>query len=115
MNDPLTEMRFWQQVRTDAERTIACNTAEADGIRSWIDVAGYSHLIKVIGTPFVEIGHIVIIDTHAIDAGFAAAVQRDFAAQRRAQRLATRQGWYRPGLLAASAVVDPKAIISGLC
>ena len=71
--DVLTEVRFWQQVMTDSERTIICEPDLESRIKGWIDARGLGGLITVEASPYCPPGRLIILDPHAIDAALAEA------------------------------------------
>lgn len=70
-NDPLTEVRFWAQVMTDAQRTVICSPDLESRIKGWVDARMMGGLIKVIPNPVCPDNQIWVIDEHAIEASTA--------------------------------------------
>lgn len=71
MTDPheiLSEIRFWQQVMTDTERTVVCSPANKDRIQGWIDQQSLDHLLTVQAIPIPRDTEIYVIDHHAVEA-----------------------------------------------
>ena len=51
MSDPLTELRFWQQVIGDARRTVLCPPEMESRCKGYVDARGLGGVITVKATP----------------------------------------------------------------
>ncbi|TMR06911.1 hypothetical protein ETD83_02505 [Actinomadura soli] len=72
-----TEIQFWAQVLTDAERTICCSHENESRIKCWIAARGLSGRYKVIATPVVPDSELIVVDERAIDAAMSEALHRE--------------------------------------
>lgn len=68
VNDAMTEIRFWAQVMTDAERTIVCSPANKDRIQGWIDARRLGHILTVAVSPIPGGTELYVIDHRAMGA-----------------------------------------------
>lgn len=75
-NDPLTEVSFWAQVLTDAERTVVCSPENESRIKTWVATRGLSGSITVLVSPIVRDDQLIVMDPHAFDAMRAQREQR---------------------------------------
>lgn len=82
-NDPLTELRFWDQVTTDAQRTVICPPDLESRIKGWVDARMMAGLITVKPSAFCPDNQILVIDEHAQAAAMADAIQN------------SRRAWFR--------------------
>jgi DMSO/TMAO reductase YedYZ molybdopterin-dependent catalytic subunit len=73
--DELTEVRFWAQVLTDAERTIFCSPDNESRIKSWIAARGLAGQLTVEASPVVPDDQLIVLDQHAVEAGHRKATQ----------------------------------------
>lgn len=76
VNDPVTEVRFWTQVTTDAKRTIACSAANEHRYKTYIAENGLDGLFTVVVSPVVDDDHVIVLDEHANEATFRESMQR---------------------------------------
>lgn len=76
MNDVLTEVRFWAQVMTDAQRTVLCSPENESRCKGYVDARGLAGLIKVVASPGVPDNQLFIVDEHAVEADLREAWSR---------------------------------------
>jgi hypothetical protein len=75
-NGLLTEIRLWAQVAGDARRTIVCSPDLESRIKGWLsarDLLGF-HTVEV--NPYMPDGRIFVVDSGAINAYMAQAMNR---------------------------------------
>lgn len=73
--DILTEVRFWAQVMTDAQRTVLCPPEWESRCKGYVDARGLGGLIKVVASPIVPPNQIVVVDENALEASNRQALQ----------------------------------------
>lgn len=66
-DDLANDIRFWDQIKGDAKRTVVCEPHRADEVRALIEECGYDH-ITVLASPACPEGQFVIIDEQALEA-----------------------------------------------
>lgn len=67
-NDTLTEVRFWSQVMTDAERTVICPPDLESRCKGYVEARGLAGLIAVKASPFCPPNQILVLDERAVEA-----------------------------------------------
>lgn len=68
MNDWLTDLRFWEQIKGDSRRTVVTHPDNVKSVRSAVAEAGVSHLVTVLANAQLPLEHIYMIDTPAMEA-----------------------------------------------
>lgn len=68
MSEMLTDVRFWQQVMTDAKRTVFCSPENESRCKGYIAARGLEWLIAVKATPAVPDDRLFVVDEEAIKA-----------------------------------------------
>lgn len=76
MNDVLTEMQFWAQVMTDAQRTVLCSPDLESRLKGYVDARGLGRLIKIVASPAVPGNQLIVVDEHAMEAGWREMLAR---------------------------------------
>ncbi|MEU3455564.1 hypothetical protein ABZ671_18480 [Micromonospora sp. NPDC006766] len=66
--DPWTDLRFWQQVITDARRTVLVEHGRAAEVTAMLDRHGVAGQYDVHESGAVPAGQILVVDHHAVDA-----------------------------------------------
>jgi hypothetical protein len=74
-DDLVDEVRFWDQIRGDAKRTVLCEPHRAAEVRALVEERGYDH-ITVLGSPACPEGQFLVIDEQALEAANRRAMQR---------------------------------------
>lgn len=77
MNDPLTEVRFWEQIIGDSRRTVYCSPEWESRIKTWVDVRGMGGIITVVATRMLTDDLIVIFDEQALQAELSRPAKMD--------------------------------------
>lgn len=72
----MTEVQFWSQVLTDAERTVICPPDLESRLKGYIDAHGMSGAIHVKATPICPEDRVLVLDEHAIEASLRQAIAR---------------------------------------
>ena len=76
MNDTLTEIRFWQQVMTDAKRTVMCSPEMESRCKGYVAARGLAGLITIKASPAVPDDKLLVIDEQALAADWAEMTAR---------------------------------------
>lgn len=74
--DVLTEIKFWSQVMTDAERTVICPPDLESRCKGYVDARGLGGLITVKASPSCPPNQILVLDERAVEASLREAVAR---------------------------------------
>lgn len=70
-NDVLNDVRFWQQVTTDGQRTVVCSPDLESRIKGWVDARMMGGFIKVVPQRFCPDDVIYVVDENALAATLA--------------------------------------------
>lgn len=62
------DVRFWQQIKGDAKRTVVVHPDHVDYLRAAVRVNGLDDIVTVVGNPVLTIDQGFVIDTPAMDA-----------------------------------------------
>lgn len=73
--DPLTEVYFWAQVMTDAQRTVLCPPEWESRCKGYVDARGLAGLIKVVASTVIPDGQIIVVDEQAMEASWRQSLQ----------------------------------------
>lgn len=74
-SDPITEVRFWLQVMTDARRTVFCPPEWESRCKGYVDARGLGGLIKVVAHPWMPPNQLVVVDENAMEASCRQSLQ----------------------------------------
>ena len=66
MSDPLTELRFWQQVIGDARRTVLCPPEMESRCKCYVDARGLGGLITVVASRACPDDRLYVMDEQAL-------------------------------------------------
>lgn len=75
MTSPLEDLQFWQQVLTDARRTMVCSPDVEARIKGLLAAEGMQDMVEVIVSPVCPPGQVIIIDKNALEAANRQAIQ----------------------------------------
>lgn len=73
--DPITEVRFWLQVMTDAHRTVFCPPEWESRCKGYVDARNLGGLITVVATPICPPNQIIVADQQAMEASWRQTLQ----------------------------------------
>ena len=66
MSDPLTEIRFWQQVIGDSRRTVLCSPDMESHCKGYVDARGLGGLITVVASRACPDDRLYVMDEQAL-------------------------------------------------
>ena len=66
MSEPLTELRFWQQVIGDARRTVLCPPEMESRCKGYVDARGLGGVITVKASPVCPDDRLYVMDEQAL-------------------------------------------------
>ena len=66
MSDPLTEIRFWQQVIGDSKRTVLCPPEMESRCKGYVDARGLGGLITVVASRACPDDRLYVMDEQAL-------------------------------------------------
>ena len=71
MSEPLTELRFWQQVIGDARRTVLCPPEMESRCKGYVDARGLGGVITVKASPVCPDDRLYVMDEQALMRGWS--------------------------------------------
>lgn len=72
----LTEIRFYEQVIGDAQRTIYCEPSMLAAVQDAVEVRGVGHIYTVRASQACPEGKLLLVDEQAMEAAFQEAAQQ---------------------------------------
>ena len=66
MSDPLTEIRFWQQVIGDSRRTVLCPPEMESRCKGYVDARGLGGVITVVASRACPDDRLYVMDEQAL-------------------------------------------------
>lgn len=74
--DMLSEIKFWQQVMTDAQRTVICSPEMESRCKGFVEARGLAGIITVKASPVVPNDRLIVLDEQALQAANHQAMTR---------------------------------------
>ena len=68
MSDPMTEIRFWEQVIGDSRRTVICPPDLESRCKGYVAARGLEGIITVMASPYCPADRLFVMDEGAIAA-----------------------------------------------
>ena len=72
----IDEIRFWQQVLTDSERTVICNPDLESRCKGYVAARGLEGVITVEASPACPVDQIFVFDHNALEANLRQVLAR---------------------------------------